>query len=371
MTSLLALLLVDWSENPRVGNLPPSTTSVFLVADRTGRIRARRSTLRLFPNDRRIYKVVQAFVKTEDLSMKFGVCIPNFGETSSVDGLRTVAIEAEKMGYDSIWTTDLILMPTQSGTPYERIFESVTSLAYLAALTSTAKLGVSSLVMAMRNPVVLAKQLATIDHFSAGRVMLATGAGWNEKEFVHLGSNFKDRGTRLDESIRLVRELWVGGADVKFEGRKIPHKFNKVMFEPSPIQKKLTIWISGASKAAMRRAATIGDAWHPNVYPLEVFRKLVSEFRGIPGGEDKAVSVRIGLNPKATKTEYTGPQGERRLMLAGNMPENRKIISELEKLGVSYVLVNPTPDGRVPIYNQVASLRMLAEEFVRKSDYIR
>jgi probable F420-dependent oxidoreductase len=305
--------------------------------------------------------------------MKFGVCIPNFGETASVDGLRTVAIEAERMGYDSIWTTDHILMPAQSGTPYERIFESVTSLAYLAALTSTVKLGVSSLVMAMRNPVVLAKQLATIDHFSGGRVMLATGAGWNEREFGHLGSNFHDRGRRLDESIRLISELWVAGADAKFSGRKIPHKFSKIMFEPRPIQKKLTIWISGTSKPAMRRAATMGDAWHPNVYPLDIFRKLVTEFRGIHGAQGKGICVRIGLNPKATRPEYAGPQGERRLMLAGNMAENRKMISELERLGVSYIIVNPnlTPDGNVPINNQVASLRMLAEEFIRKSDYIR
>ena len=303
--------------------------------------------------------------------MKFGVCIPNFGKTASVDGLRTVAIEAEKMGYDSIWTTDHILMPAQSGTPYEKIFESVTSLAYLAAITSTAKLGISSLVMAMRNPVVLAKQLATIDHFSGGRVMLATGAGWNEREFVHLGSNFHDRGRRLDESIRLIRELWVAGADAKFMGTRIPQKFSKIMFEPRPIQKKLRIWISGASQAAMRRAVTLGDAWHPNVYPLDIFRKLVTEFRAIPGAQGKGICVRIGLNSKATRPEYAGPQGERRLMLAGNMAENRKMISELEKLGVSYITVNPTPDGNAPINNQVASLRMLAEEFIRKSDYIR
>jgi probable F420-dependent oxidoreductase len=308
--------------------------------------------------------------KTEDLRMKFGVCIPNFGETASVDGLRTVALEAEKMGYDSVWTTDHILMPSQSGTPYERIFESVTSLAYLAALTSTAKLGVSSLTVALRNPAVVVKQLATIDHFSGGRVMLAAGAGWNESEFVHLGSNFHDRGRRLDESIRLIRELWVSGSDAKFEGGKIPHKFSKVVFEPRPIQKKLTIWISGNSKAAMRRAATAGDAWHPNVYPLDVFRELVSEFRGIPGAKDKAICARVALNPKATKPEYTGPQGERRLMLTGNMPENRKTISELEKLGVSYLLVNPSTDGRIPVPDQVAGLRMLAEELIRKSDYI-
>ena len=82
--------------------------------------------------------------------MKFGVCIPNYGETSTVDGLRTVALEAEKMGYDSVWTTDHVLMPTQSGTPYERILDSITSLAYLAPLTSIVKLGISSLITAMR-----------------------------------------------------------------------------------------------------------------------------------------------------------------------------------------------------------------------------
>ena len=309
-------------------------------------------------------------LEIEDLSMKFGVCVPNFGETASVDGLRIVAVEAEKMGYDSVWTTDHILMPARSGTPYERIFESVTSLAYLAALTSTARLGVSSLVLALRNPAVVVKQLATIDHFSGGRVMLATGAGWNESEFVHLGSNFHDRGRRLDESIRLIRGLWVSGADAKFEGRKIPHKFSKAVFEPRPIQKTLTIWISGNSDAAMRRAATLGDAWHPNVYPLDLFKELISKFREIPGAKDKAICARVALNPKTTSPEYTGPQGERRLMLTGNMPENKRTLSELEKLGVSYLLVNPSTKGKIPVSDQVASLRIFAEEFIRKSDYI-
>lgn len=107
--------------------------------------------------------------------------------------MRTMALEAEKIGYDSVWTTDHILMPTQSGTPYEKILESITSLAYLAAHTSTVKLGISSLIMAMRNPVVVAKQLATLDEISGGRVMLATSAGWVEKEFNYLGSDFHTR----------------------------------------------------------------------------------------------------------------------------------------------------------------------------------
>jgi probable F420-dependent oxidoreductase len=302
--------------------------------------------------------------------MKFGVCIPNYGETTSVDGMRTVALEAEKLGYDSIWTTDHVLMPAQSGTPYERILESITSLAYLASITSTVKLGVSSLIMAMRNPVVVVKQLATIDHFSGGRVMLATSVGWNESEFRHLGSNFHDRGRRLDESIKLIRELWSNGSNAKFESKRIPHKFSNIRFEPAPIQKELTIWVAGNSRFAMKRAATLGDAWHPNVAPLDIFRNMISEFRSIPESKDKQICARIGLNPKVTKSEYLSPQGERRLILSGNMDENKKVISQLKDLGVTYMIVAPSPDGKVPITDQVQSLRMLSEPLIRKSTYI-
>jgi probable F420-dependent oxidoreductase len=302
--------------------------------------------------------------------MKFGVCVPNYGETTSVDGLRTVALEAEKLGYDSIWTTDHILMPVQSGTPYERIYESITSLAYLAAITSTVRLGISSLIMAMRNPAVVVKQLATIDAFSEGRVMLATSVGWVEREFQHLGSNFHDRGRRLDESIRLIRALWNNGSDAQFEGKNIPHIFSNIKFEPPPIQKNLTIWIAGNSKYAMKRAATLGDAWHPNVAPLDVFRKMITEFRRIPGAKDKQICVRMALNTRAQQSEYTSPQGERRIILASNMNENKKTVSELEELGVTHIIVSPSSDGKVPIAEQVESLRILSEHFIRKSSYI-
>ena len=301
--------------------------------------------------------------------MKFGVCIPNYGESFSVDGMRTVAVEAEKMGYDSIWTTDHILMPQQSGTPYETILDSITSLAYLAAHTSSVKLGVSSLILAMRNPVVAVKQLATVDQLSRGRLMLATSAGWNEQEFKHLGADFHTRGKRLDESIRLFRKTWSGEVG-DFQGRNIPHKISQGVFQPKPIQKHLTIWIAGASEAAMRRAIELGDAWHPNVLPLNAFKPLVEQFRAHPGGREKPICVRIALNTKAEASVYAGPQGDRRLILAKDMSENEKIISELKDLGVSYMLVTPSPSGTTPVTDQVASLRAISENFIRKSDYI-
>jgi len=227
--------------------------------------------------------------------MKFGVCVPNYGESSSTEALRTVALEAERGGCDSIWTTDHVLMPRNSGTPYERIFDSITTLSYLAAITSRVKLGISSLITAMRNPVVVAKQLATIDNLSDGMIMLATSVGWNEKEFAHLGSNFHNRGKRLDASIRLIRALWRG--ETSFKSRVLGIEFNDAVFEPRPAQKHLAIWIGGTSKAAMKRAATLGDAWHPNVQPLDQFTKIVAEFRETSlEAKTKEICVRIATN---------------------------------------------------------------------------
>src|SRR5213594_4582434 len=255
--------------------------------------------------------------------MKFGVGVPNYGESASTEALRTVALEAERAGCDSLWTTDHILLPKNSGTPYERILDSITTLAYLAAVTDKVKLGISSLIIAMRNPVVVAKQLATIDSLSDGRLMLAIGAGWNEKEFAHLASNFHSRGRRLDASIRLIRALWRG--ETSFQSRVLGLEFNDAVFEPRPIQKHLTMWIGGTSKAAMKRAATLGDAWHPNVQSLDQFTKLVADFREIsPEARRKEICVRIAINPKSEQSEYKSAQGERRMMLSGNEAQNKQ-----------------------------------------------
>lgn len=174
----------------------------------------------------------------------------------------------------------------------------------------------------------------------------------------------------MDESIKLIRILWSGDADAKFEGKKIPQKFSDTKFEPRPIQDRLTIWIGGNSKAAMKRAIELGDAWHPNVLPLETFRKLVSEFRTLPGAKDKQICARIGLDLKATSSEYRTHRGDRRLILANNMSENERVVSELEKLGVAYVLVSPSAEGKTRIGDQIESLRVLSDNFSRKSDYI-
>jgi len=293
--------------------------------------------------------------------MRLGVCVPNYGETSTPDAIRRIAVEAERAGFDSVGCTDHLLMPRNSGTPYETIFESITTLGYLAGVTSKVRLGISSLITAMRNPVVVAKQLATIDNLSNGRVMLATSAGWNEKEFSNLNSNFHNRGKRLDESIRMIRALWKG--ETSFESKVLNHRFSDIVFEPRPLQKHVPIWIAGNSKAAMKRAVKLGDGWHPNLFPLDIFRKMVADFReSSPEARNKMITVRVGSNPKAETSDYLSPQGERRVLLSGNRAQNKEIIRTLEKLGVSYLVVALSPDGKASIADQMDGMKMILED---------
>ena len=215
------------------------------------------------------------------------------------------------------------------------------------------------MIIAMRNPAVVAKQLATIDNLARGRLMLAIGAGWNEKEFASLGSNFRNRGRRVDASIRLLRALWRG--ETSFKSRVLGIDFRDPVFEPHSTQKNLSIWIGGTSKAAMKRAVTLGDAWHPNVQPLDQFTKLVADFRTVsPDARTKEICVRIAINSRAEQSEYKSPQGERRIMLSGDEAQNKKILSGLEQLGVSYIVAVPSPDGKASISNQVDAVKTLA-----------
>jgi len=175
--------------------------------------------------------------------------------------LAAIAQGAEELGFRSVWATDHLLVPTENYRPYGRLLEALTLLSFLATKTKEVRLGTSVLIVPMRNPVEVAKQVATIDVLSGGRALLAVGAGWLEKEFRFLNANFAQRGAFLDESIRLVRALW-SQERINFQG-----KFFNIadgVFEPKPVQGGgPPIWVGGNSRSAMRRAARLGDGWHP------------------------------------------------------------------------------------------------------------
>ncbi|MEM2042361.1 MAG: LLM class flavin-dependent oxidoreductase, partial [Nitrososphaerota archaeon] len=119
--------------------------------------------------------------------MRFGICVPNFGNNLSREGVVRSAMEAERLGYDSVWTTDHITVGAAHPYPYGRILESLTTLSYIAAKTESITLGTSIVVMPLRPTILTAKQLATIDYLSEGRLIVGVGAGWEPTEFRAFG----------------------------------------------------------------------------------------------------------------------------------------------------------------------------------------
>lgn len=293
--------------------------------------------------------------------MKFGICVPNYGDTLDIEGLKRIALTCEELGFDSIWLTDHLLMPRNSGTPYENILEPITTMSYFAGLTKEVKLGISSLVIAMRNPVVVAKEIATIDVLSNGRVVLAIATGWNEKEFDFLGADFHRRGKIVNESIEIMQSLWEG--KISYKGKFIKQYYEDAELRPRPKQERIPIWIAGNSEHAMRRAIKYGDAWHPNAYPPEDFQKLVQKYKSI-SETFKPIRIRIAIDIKSDKNYYISPLGERRILLTANMEENKKILEKFESMGVDYALITTNPKGISSIEDQLKAIEMFSKKFI-------
>ena len=195
--------------------------------------------------------------------MKFGFIIPHNWGLENPQDLIDVAVRAEQAGFDSVWVNHHVLnagfiLDRLGNRPY---YDTLTVLTYVAALTRNVRLGTTVLVIPYLNPIVLAKTLATLDVMSGGRLTVGVGVGGLKKESDALGSNFEERGAYTDEAIAIMKELWTQ-EDPSFHGRF--YSFSGVKLSPKPLQKPhAPIWIGGQSRGALRRAARMGDGWHP------------------------------------------------------------------------------------------------------------
>ncbi len=210
--------------------------------------------------------------------MEFGVHLPHVGPFATPEAIIGVARKAEELDYHSLWVADHIITPREldaSAYPGGRypiqpewpFLEPVSTLMFAAAVTRRVRLGTSVLVITQRQPVVLAKQLATLDMLSGGRLIFGAGAGWMKEEFQALNVPIAARGPRMDEYLEVMRRCWTED-DPTFDGRY--YKLGDVGFYPKPVQKPHPpIWIGGAADGALRRVARYGDAWH-GMAPPEV-----------------------------------------------------------------------------------------------------
>jgi probable F420-dependent oxidoreductase len=194
--------------------------------------------------------------------MDYGLVLPSLGDDANLEGMIAAVELAERHGFTDVWATDHLLVDHSAGEDYGRIYEAVTTLAWAAGRSSRIRLGASVIVAPMRNAVVIAKELATIDALSDGRLIAGFGVGWSPAEFTNVGvaDRFADRGAYTEETVNLCRHLW-SGATTGFHGRF--HKFDDVVFGPLPAQgANVPIWLGGRDERALRRVGRLADGYH-------------------------------------------------------------------------------------------------------------
>jgi probable F420-dependent oxidoreductase len=244
--------------------------------------------------------------------MLFGFNIPTYGNNASADGIVQTAVKAEELGFSDVWTIDHTIMARQYAYPYGRIFESLTVLGHVAAKTSRVKIGTSILSIPLRNPILVAKQVVTLDHLSGGRFIFGVGLGKGEDdipEFNFLGVDYRRRGEYASEAIKIMKTLWTA-ENPSHSGKY--YNFNDCIFEPKPVQRPHPpIWWAGASDKALLRVAETGDGWQPITYqdrPITPKDYLILSKRlaGMLKGRKITYSLRIHLDLHVvSKYRYT------------------------------------------------------------------
>ena len=272
------------------------------------------------------------------MSVRVGAKVPNSGPLVARLGIAGMARTLEEAGFESLWVSDHVVLPAEirsrypfaadgratwsTSVPY---IDAVVALALIAGATERATIGTAVLVLPLRNPVVLAKQAASLDAVSGGRMRLGLGAGWLREEFEALGVPFAARGTRLVEGIRILRECWTGTYD------------GDMVFEPRPVG-PLPVYLGGHSERALQRAGALGDGWLGqqsldaiDTHELEAAHAAIT-VAAADAGRDPA-TLRIVL---------------RLVDSAGRSDEVARTLPALEAAGVSEVIVDLDWDAGDP-----------------------
>lgn len=238
--------------------------------------------------------------------MDYGLALPNFPDGASTEGIEAAAETAERLGWSTVWTTDHVLVPNDAREDYGRIYDAILTLAWVGAKYGRIRLGTSVIVIPMRNPVVVAKQLATLDDLSGGRVVAGIGIGWHEGEFANVGAadRFHVRGAFLEETIHLWRHLWSGSQE-PFHGRF--HDLTDFAFEPLPVQAPLPIVVGGRDARALSRAGRLADGYHSSAIGPEGYAErlaVVKEAAAAAGRPVPWLSARVRVEYAPTTSGY-------------------------------------------------------------------
>src|SRR6266403_434968 len=253
--------------------------------------------------------------------MRVGIHLPHIGRKAGPEAIRRAAIQAEERGFDDAWTSEHIIIPKGAPYPPSALFyDPVLTLTWAAAYTNRIGLGTSVLVLPMRHPLPLAKELATLQNLSEGRLILGAGVGWLEAEFAALGTPFHERGRRTDEGIAMMRAVWTQDP-VTFRSRYIPAEITEMTMQPLPVR-PIPIWFGARSEAAFKRTVRIGDGWHGSQLTPEQVAPIVERLRSERPEPEFTISMR---------THWSGK----------DEGELRERVAAFAEIGVQHIMVAP------------------------------
>jgi probable F420-dependent oxidoreductase len=259
--------------------------------------------------------------------MKLGLFGINTSVCADLDVAAEVAIAAEAAGFDSVWTAEHVVLPDPQAPPspskpHAPMLDPAVALAYLAAKTSTIKLATGIIILPQRNPLVLAKEVASVDVASKGRMILGVGAGYLHQEFAALHAPFNDRGTRTEDAMAAMRAIW----EMDQPSHEGPYwSFRDVQARPRPVQTPLPIVMGGHGEGAFSRAVRLCEGWYG--FNLDL---------------DRTKTCVAGLSTTAGKFKRPSSLGELEISVTPPpKPLSAQMIAEYEALGVHRLVVLP------------------------------
>jgi probable F420-dependent oxidoreductase len=252
--------------------------------------------------------------------MQIGIHLPHAGEQATPERVRRAAERAEDLGLSDVWVSEHIIVPRATFPRSPLFYDPVLSLTWAAAATKRVRLGTSVLVLPMRHPLPLAKELATLQNFSEGRLILGAGVGWLEAEFAALGAPFHERGRRMDEGLAMMRAVWTQDP-VSFHAKYIPAEITVMTMQPQPVR-PIPVWFGARSEPAYRRAVQTGDGWHGSQLTPAEAAPIVARLRRDRPEPEFTISMRTHWNGR--------DQGELRARIAA-----------YAEIGVQHVMVHP------------------------------
>ncbi len=260
--------------------------------------------------------------------MKLGLFAANMGASVAPDDIVVTARAAEAAGFDSLWAGEHVILPDPQVPPspmgpQDPALDPLIALAWAAAHTSTIRLATGIVILPQRNPVVLAKQIASLDGLSGGRFTFGIGVGYLEPEFRAIGSDFEHRGAVTDEYLAAMQHLWYD-EHPEFHGRFA--EFSGVDAYPRPAQQPIPIVVGGHSAVAYRRAVAVGHGWY-----------------GFAMKPDDVAACLAALRAAASEVERPAGLGPLEITVTPRVPMTPETVSAFADLGVDRLVPFPPP----------------------------